>query len=77
MRLQPDIQFDPCLPFSREDARIAGIKLRDVLSQRYERLFFDVYVCRGAKVTTARLAKAALAVSAARSYASHSTAAAI
>ena len=51
--------------------------MRELLSQRYERLFFDVYVCRGARVTTARLAKAALAVSAAGSYASHSTAAAI
>jgi hypothetical protein len=54
-----------------------GIKLRDLLSQRYERLFFDVYVCRGARTTVARLANAALAVSAPGSYASHSTAAAI
>lgn len=77
MRLQTDNPFDPRLPFSREDARAAGIKLRDLLSQRYERLFFDVYVCRGTPVTTARLAAAALAVSAPGSYVSHSTAAAI
>ena len=77
MRLQPDNPFDPRLPFSREDARAADIKLRDLLSQQYQRLFFDVYICRGTPVTTARLAHAALAVNAPGSHASHSTAAAI
>lgn len=68
--------FDPRSPFSRADARAAGISTRDLLSSAYQRIFFDTYLCSSVALTTEVRAKAAInRTGSAVAYASHHTAA--
>lgn len=67
--------FDPRTPFSRADARAAGISVRELSGSRFQRLFHDTYVAAGVRITAALQAHAALPLCAAGSFASHQTAA--
>ena len=69
--------FDPREPFSRADARAAGIGLKTLLSSRFRKIFYDCYVSSSVPLTTRIRAKAALGISPLGSFLSHSTAARI
>jgi very-short-patch-repair endonuclease len=72
-----DRAFDPKQPFSRADARAAGIGLKTLLSNRFHKVFYDCYVSSTVPLTTRLRAKAALGVSPPGTLISHSTAARI
>jgi very-short-patch-repair endonuclease len=69
--------FDPMQPFSRADARAAGIARKTLLSSRFHKVFYDCYVSSTVPLSTRLRAKAALAISAPGSFVSHATAARI
>jgi very-short-patch-repair endonuclease len=69
--------FDPRKPFSRADARAAGIGLKSLLSNRFHKVFYDCYVASTVPLTTRLRAEAALGISPPGSYVSHATAARI
>ncbi len=75
MRLQSNTTVDTRVPFSRADARAAGIKLSELVSPRYRRLLYDVYICAAARADLNARAAAALAVAGPGAYVSHTTAA--
>jgi len=52
--------FDPKQPFSRAQARAAGIGLKTLLSSRFQKVFYDCYVSSNVPLTTKLRAKAAL-----------------
>ena len=62
-------------PFSRADARRAGIRLSELLSPRFHKIFYDCYVASTMSITTELRAEAALGISPPGSYVSHFTAA--
>ena len=70
-------ELDVREPFSRADARRAGIPIKHVASRRFRRLFYDVYVSADVPVTPVLRASAALRISPIGSHASHQTAAQI
>lgn len=70
-------ELDVRKPFSRADARRAGIPLKQLASAGFRKLFFDLYVCADTPVTPGVLASAVLSISPIGSHASHSTAAEI
>ena len=55
--------FDPEQPFSRAQARAAGIGLKTLLSSRFHKVFYDCYVSSTVPLTTRLRAKAALGIS--------------
>ncbi|HET7328692.1 MAG TPA: DUF559 domain-containing protein [Nocardioidaceae bacterium] len=67
-------KLDPSVPFTRAEARLAGIGVRELRGPRYQRLFYNSYVAASVPVTPLLRATAALMVSPAGSYASHFTA---
>jgi very-short-patch-repair endonuclease len=67
--------FDPRHPFSRADARAAGMALSELLGSRYKRILYDSYVLAAVPVTWRLRAEAALSASGPGAYASHQTAA--
>jgi hypothetical protein len=67
--------LDTASPFTRADARGAGITVKQLLSGRYKKLLYDVYVDAAVIVTSEVRARAALHVAPAGAYASHRTAA--
>ncbi len=67
--------FDPKQPFSRAEARAAGIRPKRLLSSRFHKVFYDCYVLSTVALTTRLRAKAALGISPPGSYVSHATAA--
>jgi hypothetical protein len=69
--------FDPKQPFSRAEARAAGIGLKTLLSSRFQKIFYDRYVSATVPITTKLRASAALGVSPPGTFISHSTAARI
>jgi very-short-patch-repair endonuclease len=69
--------FDPKQPFSRAQARAAGIGLKTLLSSRFQKVFYDCYISSEVLLTTKLRAKAALGISPPGSFVSHSTAARI
>jgi len=69
--------FDPQQPFSRAEARAAGIGLKTLLSSRFHKVFYDCYVSSTVALTTMLRAKAALGISPPGSFVSHTTAARI
>jgi very-short-patch-repair endonuclease len=69
--------FDPSQPFSRADARAAGIGLKTLLSSRFHKVFYDCYVSSAVPLSTRLRAKAALGISPPGSFVSHATAARI
>jgi very-short-patch-repair endonuclease len=66
--------FDPCLPFSRAEARSAGISMTELAGPRFQRIFYNLYVSQAVAATPLLRARAALKVSPQGSHASHFTA---
>jgi hypothetical protein len=62
-------------PFTRAEAGAAGISPRQLMGNRYQRLFYDLFVSADVVVTPAVRAKAVLRVCPPRSQVSHFTAA--
>jgi hypothetical protein len=62
-------------PFSRAQARAAGLRLRQLLGPQFHKILYDSYVSSSVPITTRLRAEAALDVSAPGSYISHHTAA--
>ena len=69
------LALDTRRPFSRADARSAGIGLRELLSRRFHKIFYDCYVASTVPITTELRAEAALGISPPGSHVSHFTAA--
>lgn len=68
--------FDPRVPFSRAEARAAGISEKRLRTPAYQRIFHDTYLCSTVLPTIGvRVAAALKRVGAATAYASHHTAA--
>ena len=67
--------FNPRAPFSRADARAAGIAEGKLRTPAYQRLFHDTYVCSSVAVTAEVRTAAALDRTGPDAYASHHTAA--
>ena len=67
--------FDERVPFTRAEARAAGISAKALIGGRYQRLFYDLYVTAAVVLTPVVRAKAALKVCPAGSQVSHFTAA--
>jgi Protein of unknown function (DUF559) len=67
--------FNDAAPFSRAEARSAGISDKELRSGRYQRLFYDLYLSAQIIVTPALRAKAVLKVCPRGSQISHFTAA--
>lgn len=68
--------FDPRVPFSRADARAAGIAEKALRTPAYQRIFHDTYLCSSVRVTTAVRAAAAIQrAGSSTAYVSHHTAA--
>lgn len=70
-------ELDVSRPFSRADARRAGISVKHLTSDRFRKLFYDLYISANIAVTPVVLASAALRISPLGSHASHFTAAEI
>jgi very-short-patch-repair endonuclease len=62
-------------PFSRAQARAAGIRLREILGPQFHKILYDSYVSSSVPITTRLRAEAALSLVAPGSYISHHTAA--
>jgi hypothetical protein len=69
------IAFDPRQPFSRADARAAGLTPEKLLSKRFHKIFWDSYVSSDVRITPLLRAKAVLRLVPSGSYISHHTAA--
>jgi hypothetical protein len=67
--------LDVCRPFSRAQARAAGIRLREILGPEFHKILYDSYVSATVPITTRLRARAALDISVPGSYISHQTAA--
>ena len=67
--------FHDTNPFSRAEARSAGISDKDLRSVRYQRLFYDLYLSAEVVITPALRARALLKVCPRGSQVSHFTAA--
>jgi hypothetical protein len=75
MRLQRNQPFDDSRPFTRADARAAGLTVSELLGRRYRRIFHDVHLRAGARLDVSVRAAAAVGLNADGTYASHATAA--
>ena len=62
-------------PFTRADARAAGITVKELVSGRYQKVFYNLYVSADVVLTPQVRARAALRLASLDSYASHYTAA--
>jgi hypothetical protein len=62
-------------PFTRADARAAGITVKELISSRYQKVFYNLYVSADVVLTPQVRARAALRLANLDSYASHHTAA--
>jgi AbiEi antitoxin C-terminal domain len=67
--------FDPCQPFSRAEARAAGLTAEMLLSRRFHKICWDTYVAREVPITPLLRAKAVIRLVPSGSYISHHTAA--
>jgi AbiEi antitoxin C-terminal domain len=67
--------FDPRQPFSRAEARAAGLTPEMLLSKRFHKIFWDAYVSRDVAITPLLRAKAVIRLVPGGSYISHHTAA--
>ena len=67
--------FDPRKPFSRAEARAAGITTEMLLSKRFHKIFWDTYVSRDVRITPLVKAKAIIRLVPPESHISHHTAA--
>jgi hypothetical protein len=69
------VPFNTRCPFSRAQARAAGIRMRELLSPRFHKVLYDRYVAATVPITTLLRAESVLQVSPPGSYISHFTAA--
>jgi hypothetical protein len=69
--------LDPRKPFSRAEARAAGLTPEMLLSKRFHKIFWDAYVSRDVPITPLLKAKAVIRLVPSGSYISHHTAAEI
>jgi hypothetical protein len=67
--------FDTCQPFSRAEARAAGLTAEMLLSKRFHKIFWDTYISRDVRITQLVRAKALIRLVPPESYISHHTAA--
>jgi hypothetical protein len=67
--------FDTCQPFSRAEARAAGLTAEMLLSKRFHKIFWDTYISRDLRITQLVRAKALIRLVPPESYISHHTAA--
>ena len=67
--------FDPRRPFSRAEARAAGLTPEMLLTRRFHKIFWDSYVLREVKITPLVRAQAVLKLVPVDSHISHHTAA--
>lgn len=67
--------FDPRQPFSRAEARAAGLTPEMLLSRRFQKIFWDTYVSRDVAITPLLRAKAVISLVPSGAYISHHTAA--
>ena len=67
--------FDPRRPFSRADARAAGLTPEMLLTKRFHKIFWDSYVLREVKITPLLRAQAVMNLVPVGSHISHHTAA--
>jgi hypothetical protein len=67
--------FDPRQPFSRAEARAAGLTAEMLLSRRFHKICWDTYVAREVPITPLLRAKAVIRLVPSGSYVSHHTAA--
>jgi hypothetical protein len=72
---QTQIAFDPRQPFSRAEARAAGLAPEALVSNRFHKIFWDAYVARDVAITPLLRAKAVIRLVPLGSYISHHTAA--
>jgi Protein of unknown function (DUF559) len=72
---QTDDGFNPRHPFSRAEARAAGLTPQMLLSKRFHKIFWDAYVSRDVPITPLLRAKAVIRLVPSGSYISHHTAA--
>jgi hypothetical protein len=71
----PKPTFDPRRPFSRAEARAAGLTPEMLLTKRFHKLFWDSYVLREVRITPLLRAEAVLKLVPVGSHISHHTAA--
>jgi len=67
--------FDELVPFTRAEARAAGVSAKQLIGGRYQRLFHNIYVSAAVVLTPALLASAVLKACPPGSQVSHFTAA--
>ena len=67
--------FDPRQPFSRAEARAAGLTAEMLLSMRFHKVCWDTYVAREVPITPLLRARAVIRLVSSGSYISHHTAA--
>jgi hypothetical protein len=72
---QAPAAFNPRQPFSRAEARAAGLTAEMLLSRRFHKIFWDTYVAREVLITPLQRAKAVIRLVPSGSYISHHTAA--
>ena len=72
---QAPAPFNPRQPFSRAEARAAGLTAEMLLSRRFHKIFWDTYVAREVLITPTLRAKAVIRLVPSGSYISHHTAA--
>jgi hypothetical protein len=72
---EPSAAFDPRQPFSRADARAAGLTPEMLLSRRFHKIFWDTYVARDVPITPLLRARAVIRLVPSGSHISHHTAA--
>ena len=70
---EPPAPFNPHQPFSRADARAAGLTAEMLLSRRFHKIFWDTYVAREVAITALLRAKAVIRLVPSGSYISHHT----
>jgi hypothetical protein len=68
-------KFNPRQPFSRAEARAAGLTTEMLLSRRFHKIFWDTYVARDVLITPLLRARALIRLVPSGSYVSHHTAA--
>jgi len=68
-------KFNPRQPFSRAEARAAGLTTETLLSRRFHKIFWDTYVARDVLITPVLRARALIRLVPSGSYVSHHTAA--
>ncbi|HVD53699.1 MAG TPA: hypothetical protein VNC13_05925 [Propionibacteriaceae bacterium] len=72
---QQKYNLDVGSPFTRADARAAGITVKELLSRRYQKVFYNLYLSADVVITPQLRARAALQLANPDSYTSHHTAA--